>query len=367
MVNLGEIEKVDLREVWPHEAQDFTPWLAENIEKLGEEIGLDLELRSTEASVGKFFLDILAYDLGSNGLVVIENQLEVTNHNHLGKLLTYAAGYDAYAVVWLTREFRDEHTKALNWLNQRNGEGPKFFGVVVEAWRIDNSRPAPFFKLAAMPNNWQKQNVSTRRKKGTSSALDISALDIGERYRLFFQRLIDDLRNNHKFTHARRAQAQNWYSFRSGTPGVLYIAWFTLYGNARVDVYIESGCRGVGAASVYAVLEARKESIESSLEESLLWQSGGIFQESRIGTMRDGWIDDDAHTLEELRDWMIGRLLAFKQVFGSYLGEAFLSETVFRDDLVFCPYLGELSGAGAGAWAYADSPAFCPHLAQVTG
>ena len=146
MVDLGAIERVDLREVWPHEAQDFTPWLAENLDKLGEALGLDLELQSAEAAVGPFSLDVLARDSGSDRPVIIENQLETSDHDHLGKLLTYAAGYDAYAVVWLTREFRDEHRAALDWLNQRTVEDTAFFGVVVEAWQIDGSRPAPHFR-----------------------------------------------------------------------------------------------------------------------------------------------------------------------------------------------------------------------------
>ena len=143
MPDLAKIEKVELKEAWPHEARDFTPWLAENIEELGAAIGVELELVDTEAAVGEYSLDVLARDPYGDRPVVIENQLEPTNHNHLGQLLTYAAGYDANLVVWLTREFRDEHRQALDWLNQRTDEHTQFFGVVVELWKIDGSRPAP--------------------------------------------------------------------------------------------------------------------------------------------------------------------------------------------------------------------------------
>lgn len=120
--NLAKIERVDLREAWPNEARDFTPWLAENIAELGVALGMDLELQETEASVGGYSLDVLASDLNDDRTVIIENQLEATNHTHLGQLLTYAAGYDANVIVWLTREFRDEHRAALEWLNQRTDE-----------------------------------------------------------------------------------------------------------------------------------------------------------------------------------------------------------------------------------------------------
>ena len=140
--NLAKIERVDLREAWPNEAREFTPWLAANIGELGEALGMDLELQQTEAAVGGYFLDVLATDLNQNRPVIIENQLEPTNHDHLGKLLTYAAGYDANVVVWLTREFRDEHRQTLDWLNQRTREDTQFFGVVVELLKIDDSRPA---------------------------------------------------------------------------------------------------------------------------------------------------------------------------------------------------------------------------------
>ena len=128
--DLAKIERVELREAWPNEAQNFTPWLAENIAELGEALGMDLELQQVEAPVGGYSLDILATDLNSNRPVIIENQLEATDHTHLGQLLTYAAGFDAGAIVWVTREFRDEHRQALDWLNQRTGEDTQFFGVV---------------------------------------------------------------------------------------------------------------------------------------------------------------------------------------------------------------------------------------------
>ena len=161
--NLAKIERVDLREAWPNEARDFTPWLAANIVDLGEALGMDLELQDTEAAVGSYSLDVLATDLNQNRPVIIENQLETTDHDHLGKLLTYAAGYDANVIVWLTREVRDEHRAALDWLNQRTGEDTQFFGVVVELLKIDDSRLAPQFKIVSSPNDWRKRTIVSKK------------------------------------------------------------------------------------------------------------------------------------------------------------------------------------------------------------
>ena len=204
---LATIDKVDLREVWPKEATDFTPWLAENIAELGGALGMDLEVQAREAQVGAYQLDLLARD-GSGRAVVIENQLGITDHSHLGQLLTYMAGFDANVIVWIAKKFRDEHAEALSLLNRRTGEGTEFFGIEVELWSIDNSHPAVNFKLVAAPNDWGKQ-PDRRPSDGVSER--------SERYRDFFQGLMDTLREEHRFTTARKAQPQNWYSFSAGT------------------------------------------------------------------------------------------------------------------------------------------------------
>jgi hypothetical protein len=310
MVDLGAIEHVDLREVWPHEAQDFTPWLAENLDKLGDALGLDLELRTSEAAVGQFSLDVLAHDLGSNRPVIIENQLEATNHDHLGKLLTYAAGYDAYAVAWLTREFRDEHRQALDWLNQRTNEDTAFFGVVVEAWRIDDSRPAAHFRAVAFPNDWQKQSASVDRNDSGRPYVS----ERGERYREFFQNLIDLLRDQYRFTNARKGQPQSWYSFSSGFRGIGYNPSFSpRRGIARVEVYIDRGDGDLNK-QLFDALATMSDAIQTDLAESLEWERLDNRRACRISAVRDGSIDDDPDSLEELQGWMVDRLLAFKQV-----------------------------------------------------
>ena len=213
MQDLGKLEKIQVRNVWEHEAHDFTPWLAENLSELGEALGLDLDdaQYEEEASVGSYFADILAQVVEGDRPVIIENQLEKTNHDHLGKLLTYAAGYNAGVIVWIASEFTDEHRAAVDWLNQETGEGVDFFGVIVEAWKIGSSPVAPHFTVVAMPNSWSNRDKSSMSTNTTS--------DRQERQMEFFQKLIDTLREEHKFTKRKKAKARSWASFPSGTSG----------------------------------------------------------------------------------------------------------------------------------------------------
>ena len=315
MIDLARIERIDLRDIWPNEAADFTPWLGEHMSELGEALGLELEMESQEAPVGGYSLDILARDLGRDRPVIIENQLEGTNHDHLGKLLTYASGYDSNVVIWIAREFRDEHRQALDWLNQRTDENTEFFGVVVELWKIDDSRPAVNFNLVSTPNEWRKENVSARRVRNAGTS------ERSEKYRIFFQALIDSLREDHSFTGVRKAQPQNWYSFSAGhAQRIRYGTSFGQGGRVRVDVYIDNGDKDWNE-QLFDELEGQSDAIEAELQESLEWERLDNRRACRIAVVRPGTIDDDPERLEEIQEWITGRLLEFKRVFGPRLDE----------------------------------------------
>jgi hypothetical protein len=311
MVELARIERVDLREAWSNEAADFTPWLQKNIDRLGDALGMDLEVKEREASVGTFSLDLLVRE-GSGRPVIVENQLGTTDHSHLGQILTYAAGYNASVIVWIAKEFRDEHRAALDFLNSRTGEDTEFFGVKVELWRIEGSRAAVNFDLVVTPNEWRKQAAVTSTGGGTSER--------GERYRLFFQELMDALRDEHQFTRARKAQPQSWYSFSSGTRWFTYGASFTAQGRARVELYIDSG-EGEPNKRAFDRLEEQKEMFESELRAEMEWERLENRRASRISVLRPGSIDDNQETRDEIRQWMIDHLLAFKRVLGPRLPE----------------------------------------------
>lgn len=162
MIELGKlVEITDLREVWPHEAHDFTPWLAKNIGELSETVGIDILIEETENSVGDFNVDIFATDADTNKKIIIENQLEDTDHDHLGKLITYASGKDADLVIWLVKKARPEHRAAIEWLNNHTDEGVGFILCEIKLFRIGNSEPAPKFEIIEQPNNWVKNMKSS--------------------------------------------------------------------------------------------------------------------------------------------------------------------------------------------------------------
>lgn len=176
-INLGKVEKVDLRDIWETEDKDFTPWLAEdkNISQLGDAIGIELEVESQEKNVGPFRADILARDTASTHYVLIENQLEITDHKHLGQIMTYAAGLDAFSIIWIARIFTEEHRAAIDWLNRITDENINFFGIEIEVIKIGDSIAAPQFKVVAKPNDW------TRSVKKAANDNELSETKIKQR------------------------------------------------------------------------------------------------------------------------------------------------------------------------------------------
>lgn len=179
--NLGELKSVPLREVWEKEDQHFTPWLAENIGVLGDAIGMTLEVEAQEKMVGTFRADILCQD-DDGEKVLVENQVEKSNHKHLGQIITYAAGLRAKTIVWIAREFADEHRAALDWLNANTGDDLRFFALEVQLWRIGDSQPAPKFNVVVRPNDWSK-NVRASEGGGLS--------DVRSRYFRYWSAFLD--------------------------------------------------------------------------------------------------------------------------------------------------------------------------------
>ncbi|MFO1053917.1 MAG: DUF4268 domain-containing protein [Planctomycetota bacterium] len=308
--HLGKLVRVDPRTVWSHEAHDFTPWLVENIGLLAEALEMDLEVTEREADVGDFSVDILARDLGRDRLVVIENQLEPTNHAHLGQLITYAAGLDAGVVIWVSREFREEHRQALDWLNRAHTSSAEFFGVLLEVLQIDDSPPAVNLRPVAWPNSWSRDTVTP----GGSGEVSSKRLA----YQSFFQSLIDELREKHKFTNARAGMPQNWYSFTSGTRGFTFGMSFAQSGELRAELYIDFQDRAPNEAA-FARLNEDRGAIEKEFGEPLRWEPLEGRRGCRVACYAPGSIEDPPEQMEQHRQWAVAHLLKFKQVFGPRL------------------------------------------------
>lgn len=228
---LGSIEKLPLRSIWPNEAHNFTRWMAEeeNLALLGDAVGIDLELQETESAVGGFSADIYAKESGTGRKIIIENQLEDTDHDHLGKIITYAAGKDAQAVIWVVGRARDEHRKAVEWLNQHTDEDSAFFLVEVEVWRIGESLPAVRFNVVESPNEWAK---AEKAKTGMTDTQKLQ-VEYWERYR---QQAVA-----HSAFSARMkpqgARAQHWSTVHIGS-SQYHLSLQTLISSGRVGVEI---------------------------------------------------------------------------------------------------------------------------------
>ncbi len=212
MANLGRLQRVDLRDIWSTEAQDFTPWLAreENLAILGETLQVELEPEAQEKSVGPFRADILCRNADGGTWVLIENQLERTDHVHLGQLLTYAAGLNAVTICWIAASFTEEHRATLDWLNEITDERFQFFGLEVELWRIGSSDPAPKFNVVSKPNDWSRSVTEMARRGGG----EVSPLK-RQQY-AFWTQLMKRLEADAGPVRPKKPQAAGWMQFAIG-------------------------------------------------------------------------------------------------------------------------------------------------------
>lgn len=262
MNKLGKLQKVALRDVWEHEAHSFTQWLAleENLAALGNEIGLALTLVQTEASVGGFKLDVLAEEDGTGKKVIVENQLEITNHDHLGKLLTYASGVDASYIVWIFKDIRPEHRSAIDWLNEHTDEDVNIFAIQMELWQIGDSLPAPKFRIVSSPNEWSKM-ARTDTEKSSLSETKLYQHEFWNRFRNYMENVIGT-----SFS-MRKTNPQHWYDVTIGTGMPCHISLTAVVKNQEVgcELYIPDN------KDLYNFLDERRKEIETKMGYSLEW------------------------------------------------------------------------------------------------
>jgi len=309
---LGKLNKVELRQYWEDEARDFTPWLCEeqNLAALGEAIGMELEFVGREQFVGDFKLDILAKDTLTNRYVVIENQLEKTNHSHLGQLLTYASGYEAIAVVWVAKQVSEEHRKALDWLNERTSEDVGFFGIEIELWSIGKSEPAPRFNLVSRPNDWS-------RAMGTSSSGDQAHSETKLMQLQFWQGLVDHLESRSTHLSFRKPRPQHWYEVGVGRSNF----HISLTLNSRLKrVGCELYIAGERAKVGFSQLLEQKVNIEKELGAILEWQELPHRSASRIIEFHSSDYEDRTQW-NDLFKWFAARVEVFHKVFSKRVAD----------------------------------------------
>ena len=308
-MQFGNISNVDLKSIWPGEATDFTPWLSQNINVISDKIGMELELQEVDADAGGFSADIVARDISTNKIVIIENQFGTTDHKHWGQIITYASVLGASTVIWIAESLRSEHKAAIDFLNQNLKDTLKFFALEVSLIKIDNSNPAYIFSVVSQPLDHTTASAKTV----------IDSSETMEKYRAYFQALIDELRNVHKFTNAKVGQPQSWYTFASEKSKLYkYAASFAMGDRIRAEIYIDSGVKEQNE-SLFDFLYQKKEQIEASFGSSLEWERLDTKRACRIAIYRDGSIDEDTETIEGIRKWTIENLLKFKSVFPSII------------------------------------------------
>jgi len=304
-MKLGKLARVDLRECWRHEALDFTRWLAEpeNIELLSDEVGIGIQVTQTEASVGKFIVDILAEEENTGRKVIIENQLDVTDHSHLGQLITYAAGLEAEFVIWIVREVREEHRQAIDWLNEHTDEQISFYLVMTELWQIEDSPPAPKFSAICRPNEW-KRSVRTITPDGELTDTKTRQLE-------FWQQLKEFAATTHPELKLRTPRPRHWFNVAVGRSDChIALTVDSREDQVRCELYIPN------SKDLYHGLLLRKDQIEEELgmPEPLEWQELPDKKASRIKVAHDFQFAE-VDTWEPAFAWLTDACSRFRRVF----------------------------------------------------
>ena len=309
MTDLGRLERVKLRDIWENEAQHFTPWLAqeENLSILGDTIKIDLELEAQEKNVGPFSADILCKDTATGNWVLVENQLERTDHTHLGQLLTYAAGLQAVTIVWVSARFTEEHRAALDWLNEITDDRISFFGLEVELWRIGESLAAPKFNIISKPNDWSR-SVGSAARRIEDQALSPTQ----ELYLRYWAAFRDFLINSGSSINPVKPTKENWTSYGVGRTGFGLAATINQWEKRiRVEIYIGAE----DAKSFFALLKKDQAEIEKEFGGSLDWQELPEAKASRIALALQPKDPADEDDWPKQHEWMQQKLELLDRTF----------------------------------------------------
>jgi len=311
MSDLGRLTRVDLRHVWQTEAQDFTPWLAreDNLALLGDTLGIDLELEAVERNVGPFRADILCKDTLSDRWVVVENQLERTDHTHLGQLLTYAAGLDAVTIVWIAARVAEEHRAAIDWLNEITEAEVRFFALEVELWRIGQSPAAPKFNVVSKPNDWSRDTAAAKRSV-EETLTPTRAMQ--QRYWSGVQALVAQDGGQ---LRPVKPLAWSWLGHGIGKTGVsLNMAMNTRENWARIEIYLT----GKWAKHDFAALAENKAELEEKFGSALDWQELPHGSDARICHVLEADVSNESDWPRQ-HEWLVRHAVRLHEVFRPYV------------------------------------------------
>lgn len=307
-MNIGKLKEVDIRNLWKHEQYDFSEWLSqsENIKLLDDILGLTLTDITKEAYVGSYRCDIFAKDESSGIKVIIENQLEASNHDLLGKIITYASGLDAEVIVWIVKQAKEEHRSAIEWLNNNTNNNVNFFLIELHAYTIENSVPAPFFEVIEKPNGFIKNS----KINGEQDNLNKSQSERLEFWNRFNEILID----RGKPFNVRKATTDHWYDVALGTSEAhVSINLVNKESVVCIDLYINDN------KELFDSLYSKKDIIENDLGFKLIWDRLDNGKASRIKYKIKGLNYDNHSNYDELMNQVIDTAIKMRDTFKKYI------------------------------------------------